>query len=73
VSVLIADTGYELYAAGETLGDLDQLYSDLGMEGEVPDDAMHSVCDPELSDAGEVWGGVIENMDQWWESLVDSV
>jgi hypothetical protein len=73
VSVLIADTGYELYAAGETLGDLDQLYSDLGMEGEVPDDAMHSVCDPELSDAGEVWGGVIENMDQWWESLVEAV
>jgi hypothetical protein len=27
----IADTGYELYAACETVWDLDQLYSDLGM------------------------------------------
>ena len=31
VAVLIADTGYELYAACETVRDLDQLYSDLGM------------------------------------------
>jgi hypothetical protein len=28
---LIADTGYELYAAWETVKDLDQLYVDLGM------------------------------------------
>jgi hypothetical protein len=48
VAVLIADTTYELYAACETVRDLDQLYADLGMEGEVPEDAMHSVCDPEL-------------------------
>jgi hypothetical protein len=44
VAVLIADTGHELYAACETVKDLDQLHSDLG----VADDAMHSVCDPEL-------------------------
>jgi hypothetical protein len=31
VAVLIADTGYELYAACETVMDLDQLYADLGM------------------------------------------
>ena len=31
LAVLIADTGYELYAACETVGDLDQLYVDLGM------------------------------------------
>ena len=55
VAVLIADTGYELYAACETVTDLDQLYSDLGMEKEAPDDVMHSVCDPDLSDAGEVF------------------
>jgi hypothetical protein len=73
VAVLIADTGYELYAACETVRDLDQLYADLGMADEVQEDAMHSVCDPELPDAGDVWGEVIENMDQWWESLVDSV
>jgi hypothetical protein len=33
VAVLIADTGYELYAACETVRDLDQLYVDLGSEG----------------------------------------
>jgi hypothetical protein len=46
--VLIADTGYELYAACETVRGLDQLYADLGMADEVPEDAMLSVCDPEL-------------------------
>ena len=67
VAVIIADTGYELYAACETITDLDQLYSDLGMAGEVPDDAVHSVCDPELADAGEVWDGVVEKSGQWLE------
>jgi hypothetical protein len=73
VAVLIADTGYELYTACETARDLDQLYSDFGMDDETSDDVMHSVCDPELPDAGEIWGGVVENMDQWWESLVRAV
>jgi hypothetical protein len=71
--VLIADTGYELYAACESIRDLDELYAELEMEDETPDDVMHIVCDPELVDAGEVWGGVVENMDQWWESLVGAV
>lgn len=65
VAVLIADTGYELYAACETVRDLDQLYSDLGMADETPDDAMHSVCDPELPEAGEVWNGVVEKSGEW--------
>ena len=73
VAVIIADTGYELYAACETVRDLDQLYSDLGMEEELPGDTTRSICDPELPDAGKVWGGVVENMDQWWESLVEAV
>jgi hypothetical protein len=60
VAVLIADTGYELYAACETVKDLDQLYSELGMADEAPEDVMHSVCDPVLPDAGEIWGGVVE-------------
>jgi nitroreductase len=60
VAVLIADTGYELYAACETVTDLDQLYKDLGMADETPDDVMHSVCDPELPDAGEVWEAMSE-------------
>ncbi len=54
VAVLVADTGYELYAACETVRDLDQLYSDLGMADETQDDIMQSVCDPELPNAGEV-------------------
>ncbi len=73
VAVLMADTGYELYAACETVKDLDQLYSDLGMAEETRDDVMHSFCDPEIPDVGRVWGGVGENMDQWWESLVEAV
>jgi hypothetical protein len=62
VAVLVADTGYELYAACETVRDLNQLYLDLGMAEEVPDDAVHSVCDPELPDARQVWGGVVEKV-----------
>ena len=48
VAVLFADTGYELYSACETVRDLDQLHSDLGMADETQDDVMHSVCVPEL-------------------------
>ena len=72
-AVLIADTGFELYAACETVRDLDQLYSDLGMADETPDEVMHSVCDPELPDTREVWGGVVDEVDQWWEELVEAV
>lgn len=61
----IADTGFELYAACETITDLDQLYVDLGMAGEVPDDAMHTVCEPKLLDAGDVWDGVVEKPGKW--------
>jgi hypothetical protein len=60
VAVLIADTGYELYEACETVRELDELYSDMGMVGEVPDDVMHIVCDPRFPDAGEIWDGVVE-------------
>ena len=42
-----------------------ELYSDLGMAGEIPDDAVHSVCDPELPDAGVVWDGVVEKSGEW--------
>jgi hypothetical protein len=60
VAVLIADTGYELYVACETVRDLDQLYADLGMADETTENVLHSVCDPELPEAAEVWGGVVE-------------
>ena len=49
VAVLIADTGYELYAACETVSDLDQLYSDLGMAEEVPGDMVRGFSSPLLS------------------------
>lgn len=61
IGVLIADTGYELYAACETITDLDQLYQELGMADEVPDDVMHTVCDPALPDAAEIWDSVISS------------
>jgi hypothetical protein len=73
VAVLIAVTGYELYEACETVRDLDQLYSDLGMVDETTEDVLRSVCDPELPDAGNVWGGVVENMAQWWDSFVEEI
>ncbi len=67
VAVLIADTGYELYAACETVEDLDQLYSDMGMADETPDDVMHSVCHPTMPNAGKVWDGVVEKSGEWLE------
>ena len=73
VAVLIADTGYELYAACETVRDLDQLYSDLGMAEEAPGDVMHSVCDPELPEAGDVWNGVVEKSGEWLDQAREAM
>jgi len=73
VAVIIADTGYELYAACETVRELDLLYSELGMDDEVPDDAMLSVCDPELPAAGEVWGGVVGKSGEWLEQVREAM
>lgn len=65
IAVLIADTGYELYAACETMRDLDELYSELNMSQETPEDAMHTACNPDLPDAGEVWDGVVVKSEEW--------
>ena len=65
VAVLIADTGYEIYAACETMQDLDALYAQLGMTDEAPDDAMHTACNAQLPNAGEVWDGVVARSGQW--------
>jgi hypothetical protein len=73
VAVIIADTEYELYAACETVRDLDQLYGDLGMADETPDDVMHSVCQPELPDAREVWGGVVEKSGEWLDQAREAM
>jgi hypothetical protein len=45
----------------------------MGMTDETPDDVMHSVCDPELPDAGEVWGGVVEKSGEWWGDVSSSM
>lgn len=73
VAVLIADTSYELYAACETVRDMDQLYEALDIESQSADDVMHSVCDPQLPGATDVWRDVLDNMDQWWDGLVEAV
>jgi hypothetical protein len=44
---------------------LDQLYADLGMADAAPEDVMHSVCDPELPDASEVWGEAVDRSGEW--------
>lgn len=73
VAVLIADTGYELYAACETMRDLDAFYLEMGVQAEVSGDAIHAACNPRLPDAGAVWDGVVaksgEWLDQLWEAL----
>ena len=73
VAVLIADTSYELYAACETVSDLDQLYVDLGVEGESTDDVLHSVCDPELPNAGKVWDGVVAKSGEWLDQAREAM
>ena len=36
------------------------------MSDETADDVMHSVCNPELPDAVEVWEGVVEKSGSGW-------
>ena len=65
VAVLIADTGYELYAACETMRDLDDLYLELGVQADDTNDAIHIACNPDLPDAGDVWDGVVGKSGEW--------
>jgi hypothetical protein len=56
VSVLIAGTAYELYAACESLQDLEQLYAEMALAEEVPGDVMQNICHPTLPDlTGNFW------------------
>ena len=73
VGVLIADTGYELYSACESMRDLDELYSSLGMEDEISNDAMLGVCNPKLPNANEVLQGVIDKSGEWLDELKNSI
>jgi hypothetical protein len=69
----MVDTGYELYAACETVTDLDQLYVDLGVEGESTDAVLHNVCNPELPDAGDVWDGVDAKSGEWMDQAREAM
>ncbi len=62
--MLIADTAYELYAACETIKDMDELYEELGIEDDAPNGVMNNVCKPQLPNAADVWDGILENTDQ---------
>ena len=48
VGIPVAGTAYDLYEACESMRDLDELYAGLGMEDEVPGDAVREVCGGEL-------------------------
>ena len=65
ISVLVAGTAYELYEACESIKDLDELYTGLGMDDAVPDDAVHIVCNPALPEPGQIWGKVVDKSDGW--------
>ncbi len=67
IAVLIADTGYELYAACETMRDLDELYAGLGMDEQAPGDVLHTACNPALPASAEVWDGVVARSGEWLE------
>ena len=69
ISLLLAGTGYELYEACQSIQDLDQLYSDMGMADETPDDVLRSVCSPSLPDAGDIWDGVVDKSGEWLDGV----
>ncbi len=69
VAVLIADTGYELFAACEIVRDLDELYSDFGIDEEAPDDVLHSVCDPELPGRRKFGLELLRRVGSGWSRL----
>lgn len=73
VAVLIADTGYELYAACETMRDLEELYLELGVQEKVSGDAIHAACNPRLPDAGAVWDGVVAKSGEWLEQAREAM
>ena len=73
VAVLIADTGYEIYAACETMRDLDNLYVSLDVPGAVPDDAMRTACNPELPAPSAVWDNVVAKSSDWLDQAREAM
>jgi hypothetical protein len=50
--------------------DLDDLYSQLDMLDEIPDDAIHTACNPELPGTGEAWDGVVAKSGEWLDQAM---
>jgi hypothetical protein len=45
----------------------------LGRDDETTDDVLHSVCDPELPDAGKIWGGVVAKSGEWLDQAREAM
>lgn len=53
--------------------DLEALYASLGMGREISGDTLHSVCNPDLPNAGEVWQDVLARSNYWLEQMSESM
>jgi len=69
ISLLIAGTTYELYEACNSIKDLDQMYAEMGMKSEIPDDVLRTVCDPPLPDGDAIWEEVRQKSSEWMGSI----
>jgi len=65
IGVVLATTGYELYEACQGLIDLEELYTALEIETATDEEAMRTVCQPELPDPAKVWEGVKAKSSEW--------
>jgi hypothetical protein len=45
----------------------------MGVEDETPGNVMHSVCDPQLPEPGQVWGGVVEKSSEWLDQAKEAI
>ena len=43
------------------------------MADKTQEDAMHSFCQPDLPDAGEVWDGVVAKSGEWLEQAREAM
>lgn len=68
VTVLIADTGYELYAACETVRDLEQFYAELGL-ATPPPDTLHKLCEQGPPLPGGSLDETVRRLGKWWKGL----
>lgn len=69
ISLLLAGTTYELYEACNSIKDLDQMYAEMGMKSEIPDDVLRTVCDPPLPDNDYIWEQVLQKSSDWMGSI----